>query len=133
MPAGCQFKIGLAERRVQSIKKTLNHMLATTLVGGKLTLHCAELQTILARAANIINNWPIGVRSLTEEDIVPITVNQLLLGRTLTSTPGALVGVSEDFLAANSFQEELMRVWWNLWKEQVFPHLCRAAREPEGR
>ena len=106
MPAGCQFKIGLAERRVQSIKKTLNHMLATTLVGGKLTLHCAELQTILARAANIINNWPIGVRSLTEEDIVPITVNQLLLGRTLTSTPGALVGVSEDFLAANSFQEE---------------------------
>ena len=97
--------------------------MTTTLVKGKPTLHYAELQTILSTAANIINNRPIGVRSLTKEDIVPITVNQLLLGRTSTSTPGALVGVDEDYLVADSFQEELQRVWWSLWKEQVFPHL----------
>ena len=81
MPPGAQFRNGLAERRVASLKSTLNHLLANTIVSEKPTLHYAELQTLLSRAANIVNDRPIGVRSLTEDELVPLTVNQLLLGR----------------------------------------------------
>ena len=123
VPAGCQHRNRLAEARVKAIKLTLNHILASTLIGGKPTMHYAELQTILATAANIINDRPVGVRSLTEEDIVPIMVNQLLLGRTSTSTPVVMMGVEEDFMTASRFQEELLRAWWNLWREQAFLHL----------
>ena len=59
----------------------------------------AKLQTNLATAANIINDRPVGVRYLTEEDIVSITVNQLLLKR----MSRALVSVDEDFMVATRF------------------------------
>ena len=81
VPAGCQYRNGLAESRVKAVKTTLGHMLNSTLVGTKPTLSYAELCTTLARVASIINDRPIGVRSMTEEEIVPLTVNQLLLGR----------------------------------------------------
>ena len=87
------------------------------------TLHYAKLCTLLARVANIVNDRPVGVGSLTEEDIVPITANQLLLGRTTTSTPGAQVEVEQDFIVTSRFQEELLNSWWNLWRVQAFPHL----------
>ena len=32
------------------------------------------------------------------------------------------MGIDEDYLVADSFQEELLMVWWNLWKEQVLPY-----------
>lgn len=82
MPAGCQYRNGLAESRVKAVKSTLGHMLNSTLVQGtKPTLTYAELCTTLARVASIINDRPIGVRAMTEDEIVPLTVNQLLLGR----------------------------------------------------
>ena len=81
MPAGCQYRNGLAESRVKAVKTTLSHMLNSTLIGTKPTLFYDELCTTLARAASIINDRPIGVRSMTEDEIVPLTVNQLLLGR----------------------------------------------------
>ena len=60
----------------------------STVIGGKPTIHYAELCTLLARVAIIVNDRPVGVRSLIVEDIVPITENQLLLGRTSTSGGG---------------------------------------------
>ena len=123
VPAGCQYRNGLAESRVKAVKATLGHIIASTVIGGKPTLHYAELCTLLAQVANMVNDRPVEVRSLTEEDIVPIPANQLLLGRTLTSTPGVQQEVEQDFVATSSFQKELINSWWDLWRHQAFPHL----------
>ena len=57
------------------------------MIAEKPTLNYAELQAILAEVANITNDRPIGVCHLTEEDLVPLTVNQLLLGCVSTQKP----------------------------------------------
>ena len=115
---------GLAESRVKAVKTTLSHMLNSTLIGTKPTLSYAELCTTLARAASIINDRPIGVRSLTEDEIVPLTVNQLLLGRSTTTSRAAYAETAQDnYMAANSYQEELLAQWWNRWKVVGLPHM----------
>ena len=124
VPAGCQWRNGLAESRVKALKSTLAHIMVSSLIGIKPTLSYAELSVVLARAASIVNDRPIGVRALTEEDIVPITPNQLLLGRTSTRSRE----VEEEDLSENGgrsgrYQEELLTTWWKLWRVQVFPHL----------
>ena len=123
VPPGAQFQNGLAERRVAVLKDLLHHLLANMIIGGKPTLNYAELNTLLSRAVNIVNNRPIGVKSLTEEEIVPLTVNQLLLGRTSTAPLQDHADVPEDYAAANTYLQELTQSGWNLWKERTFPTL----------
>ena len=123
VPAGCQFRNGLAEARVRAIKRTVSHMLASTVNGEKPTLNYAELGTLLAKAANVVNDRPIGVKSLTEDELVPITVNQLLLGRTSSSPPPDHEMPGENYRAAKTHLDSLTQMWWNLWMEQGFPTL----------
>ena len=78
VPAGCQWRNGLAESRVKILKATLQHTVAQT------SLNFAELQVVLARAADIANNRPVGVKCLNESDVQALTPNMLLLGRTST-------------------------------------------------
>ena len=87
-------------------------MLNSTLVGTKPTLSYAELCTTLARVASIINDRPIGVHSMTKEEIVPLTVNQLLLGRSTNAHREAYSETAQDkYMAANDYQEELLEQW----------------------
>ena len=123
VPPGAQFRNGLAERRVAALKSTLNHLLANTIMEEKPTLHYAELQTLLSRAASIVNDRPIGLRSLTEDELVPLTVNQLLLGRTATVEPAQVEVDPEGYVAADQYLRELMTVWWKLWRQRALPHL----------
>ena len=125
VPAGAQFQNGLAEARVKAEKHTMAHMLTATLIGGKPTINYAELQTILSQAANIVNDRPIGVKGLREgEPIVPLTVNQLLLGR--TSSRGVLDEeevVVEDFSVCSAYGDKLLDTWWSMWRQQGFSSL----------
>ncbi len=130
VPPGAQFRNGLAEARVKAIKSTLDHVLTTALKGIKPTLNYAELVTVLSQAANIVNDRPVGVKVLTESDFAPITVNQLLLGRTSTNNPhhndndyGA-----ENHEVSGAYQQHLLDTWWKLWKQQGFPTLLPYAR-----
>ena len=84
MPAGYQYWNGLVEIRVKAIKSTLDHMLMITLIVNRPTLTYTDLCTLLARASSI-NNRPISFCQMTEEETVPLTVNQLLLGRSTTT------------------------------------------------
>ena len=124
VPAGCQFRNGQSERMIQVVKRTLDHLLANTIIGEKPTLDYAELQVILAEVANITNDRPIGVRNLTEEDLVPLTVNHLLLGRVSTQKPAYdLKGELVNLEGLKHYHQELIRTWWAMWKEQGFPRL----------
>ena len=119
VPPGAQFRNGLAERRVAALKHTLEHLLANTLMAGKPTLNYAELCTLLARAASVVNDRPIGVKSLTEDELVPLTVNQLLLGRTSSVEPEQAVVETEGYVAADQYLQELMQMWWKMWKQRA--------------
>ena len=124
--AGCQYQNGQAKRMVQVTKKTLAHVLANTLIAEKPTVNYAELQTILAEVANVTNDRPIGIRNFTEEDLLPITPNHLLLGRVsmhnLTfNEHGDLIGLD----GMKDYHREILRSWWTMWKEQEFPKLFK--------
>merc|ERR1711867_140007 len=94
-----------------------------TVNGKKPTLNYAELGTLLAKAANIVNDRPIGVKNITEDDLVPLTVNQLLLGRTSSTPPPDHKMPGENYRASNMYLHNLTQKWWNLWMEQGFPTL----------
>ena len=126
--AGCQFRNGLAEARVKATKQMLEHMLTTAVNGGKPTLSYAELQTLLTKIANIINDRPIGVQGLTEDELVPLTVNQLLLGRTSSSPPPEVVPTGGNPRASRKYLEDLTQAWWKLWMQQAFPTLLPYSR-----
>ena len=98
-------------------------MLTSTVNGEKPILNYAELGTLLAKVANVINDRPIGVKGLTEDELVPITVNQLLLGRTSSSPPPDHVMPGENYHASSEYLQNLTQMWWKLWMEQGFPTL----------
>ena len=123
VPPGAQFRNGLAERRVAALKHTLEHLMANTLITGKPTLNYAELCTLLARAASVVNDRPIGVKSLTEDELVPLTVNQLLLGRTASVEPVQVKIEPDGYVAADQYLQELMLVRWKLVKQRALPSL----------
>ena len=87
----------------------MDHMLASTLICNKPTFSYSQLCTILAHAATIMNEQPAGIWSLTEVEIVPLIVNQLLLGRNKTANCGASEKPMEDkYVAANNYHDELL-------------------------
>ena len=123
VPAGCQYRNGLAESKVKALKSTLNHMMTSTIISKKPTLSYAELFVLLSRAASIVNDRPIGVRGLTEDDFQPLTPNMLLLGRSGGSSLPIAETQEENYRGASKYHEELLDVWWKQWRVQVFPHL----------
>ena len=123
VPPGAQLRNGLAERRVAALKHTLKHLLANTLITGKPTLNYAELCTLLSCAVSVVNDRPIGIKSLTEDELVPLTVNQLLLGCTSSVEPIQTEVKPDGFVAADQYLQELMTTWWKLWKQKALPHL----------
>ena len=83
-------------------KATGSPLVATKKTKKKPMLNYAELATLLAKAANIVNDRPIGVKNITEDELVPLTVNQLLLGRTSSTPPPDHELPGEDYCAANT-------------------------------
>ena len=110
----------MSENRVKILKQTL----ALTL--DKNTLNYAELQMLLVSCANTMNDRPIGVRFLSEEDYVPVTVNQLLLGRTSTAAGSfdlaTVVSVENNATLSRRMRylSELETAWWRQFHCQAF-------------
>merc|ERR1711888_107913 len=75
------------------------------------------------RRSPTLSTTGVRVKGLTEDELVPITVNQLLLGRTSSSPPPDDVILGENFRASNEYLENLTQMWWKLWTEQGFPTL----------
>ena len=102
-------------------KATGSSLVATKKMMKKPTLNYSKLGTLLAKAANIVNNRPIGVKDLSKDELVPPTVYQLLLGCTSSSSPSDHEMPGENYLAANMYLHNLTQIWWKLWMEQGFP------------
>ena len=123
-PPHSQWRSGLAEQRVRAVKECLDLLM----VSGANSLNYAEFLSLLRRCANIINDRPLGVRHHStgvEDEILPITPNLLLLGRTSTG-PLDTVQLEEEedkFSRRASFIAELEGIWWGMWFRQCFDSL----------
>ena len=115
---GCQWRNGLAEAAVKLVKTTLELTIASQQM-----LNFTELDTLFSSVANTVNQRPIGVKSFTEDDLVAITPNDLLLGRTRNSVPGVTYDENETLTKRQQLLQELEHTWWNQWIKQVLPHL----------
>ena len=96
-----------------------------TINGNKSYLSYGEMQSLLADMMDRINNRPIGLKSLTKHDLVPLTPNCLLLGRTSTvvSTPADIDYGKEDYPKRLKYCEELLQFWRREFDAQVFYNL----------
>ena len=52
---GCQWRNGVAENRVKVTKQVFSHVLGSTIMGSKPTLHYAQLVSLLHQVANKVN------------------------------------------------------------------------------
>ena len=78
----------------------------------------------MSRAANIANDRPLGVKSLSEEDYVPVTANQILIGRTSTvPVRDYNPEESENLSRHEKYKSELLQTWWNHYYQQLFQNL----------
>ena len=123
VPPGSQWRNGLAESRVKAAKHTLSTVLQET------ALTYAEMVNLLYRVANIINDRPLGVKTLTNDDLVPLTANHLLLGRAASHISHhdfiEELTESEDINLTHrqAYMQSLLKAWWDLYYIQVFPNL----------
>ena len=116
-----------AEAAVKVSKHTLNLTLGSQ---DKLTF--AELESVLMSAANTMNDRPISVRVIDEYTYHPITVNQLLLGRTTTDLSSVKYKEDGNTMERLDFKEEIESVWWAQFSVQVLPTLVPLTRWKES-
>ena len=65
---------------------------------------------------------------------MPLTVNQLLLGRSTTTThPTVEETPMESYMAVDAYQEELMQQWWNEWKIHGLPYIIPYQRYEDAK
>ena len=60
--------------------------------------------------------------------MVPLTINQLLLGRTSSSLAPEDVNLRGNPRASRKYLENLPQAWWKLWMQQGFPTLLLYSR-----
>ena len=122
VPAGCQWQNGLAESRIKIFKQTFRRCVVGTINGNKTLLSYGKMQVLMADIMDRMNNRPIGLRSLTEEFLVPLTPNCLLLGRTSTRVPSQdeTDYNEEDYPRRLRYCMELLQYWKREYEKQVF-------------
>ena len=121
VPAGAQFRNGLAESRVKLAKQAMGDALKEN------SFNYAELCTFMAKVGSQLNDRPLGLRSLTIEDMVPITSNQLLLGRSTSMAYDEVRDFADhdgvNLTARQAYLEEVTQRWWASYYRQVFSNL----------
>ena len=129
VPIGSPHRNGLAESTVKLMKRSLMLALAPGTV-----LSYGELVTVLAKISSVINSRPLGLRSTSagsqqEDFLMPITPNQLLLGRTEIDSPPIEYSENDGTFAARlAYVSEVYGTWWNNWIKQVLPTLMPIRR-----
>ena len=122
--AGCQWRNGLAESQIKAMKRSLFQVASSsTLKAVNPKLDYQEWSLLLHRIASISNERPLGVRGMTEDIILPLTPNQLLIGKTRgqVSCPDSLP--EEDFTRQRTYCDVLLQTWWSNWYTQVLDSL----------
>ena len=135
VPPGCQWQNGLAESRIKIFKQTFRKCVVGTINGNKSYISYGEMQALLAEMMDRMNNRPIGLKALTDQDIVPLTPNCLLLGRTSTvvSSPSNVEFSEENYPKRLRYCQELLEFWGREFNCQVFYSLLPYQRYKDAK
>ena len=85
------------------------------------TLDYYELDTVLAMAANVVNDRPIVLRSRPNNDLVPLTVKQLLSGMSSGALLNPRAGQDKQYFGASRYKQDTHRT----------PHSSRNRDHPD--
>ena len=123
-PAATAWRNGMAEQRVCGLKKGLDLLM----VSGAQSLNYSEFVSLLRSCANLINDRPLGVRHHNkgvEGELLPLTPNLLLLGKTSTGDldSTAMEDKEDKFTRRAALVDKLEREWWQMWYTQCFDSL----------
>ena len=124
---GCSWRNGAAEVMIRSARRTLAHLLERR---EDLDFH--EADAALRKVGEILNRWPLSIRSATEDNYYAITPGDLLLGRAagLPQDTEDLGGLEQDEEVARMLpaQEQLAKEWWLEWTRSCFSDLVPRAK-----
>ena len=126
VPVGCQWR-NQTEAMVKVMKTALHHALPSGLV-----LRYSEMVTLLARVAFSINSRPLALGDVSgtsqqDDDLMPLTPNQLLLGHTTSEVPEMEYDDCDKFSTRLNYIKSVHNEWWRRWIQDVLPTLipCR--------
>ena len=126
IPVGCQWR-----NPTEAMVKILNAALHHSLPPGK-ELRFSEMETLLSRVAMSVNSRPLALRDVSstsqqDEDMMPLTPNQLLLGHNTIEKPSMEYADDNRFSARLAYIQSVHAEWWRRWIEEVLPTLipCR--------
>ena len=128
VPIGGQHRNGLSEASVKILKKSLSLALHPSV-----ELTYAELVTLLAKISYSVNSRPLSIKAISpnsqQEDVMmPLTPNHLLLGRATIDIPDLEYDESNKFSARVSYIQEVYKVWWEKWIQDILPTLVPCKR-----
>ena len=123
VPIGSQHRNGLPEATVKVLKNSLAHALHPGVI-----LDYGEFITLLARISYSINQRPLGLghisqSSMQEDNMMPLTPNMMLLGRTSNESPPMEYNEDERFCARLNYVATVETEWWKKWVKEVMPTL----------
>ena len=128
VPIGSQHRNGLPEATVKVLKKSLAHAIHPGVI-----LDYGEFITLLSRISYSINQRPLGLNntsqsSLQEDNMMPLTPNMMLLGRTSNESPPLEYNEDEKFCSRLSYVAKVESEWWGKWVKDVMPTLLPYTR-----
>ena len=128
VPIGSQHRNGLPEATVKVLKKSLAHALHPGVV-----LAYDELVTLLSRISYSINQRPLGLANTSqssqqEDNMVPLTPNMMLLGRSSNESPPLDYSEDDRFCSRLSYVSTVETTWWKKWVKEVLPTLLPYTR-----
>ena len=89
-------------------------------------LKYSEMVTLLSRIAFSINSRPLALARISpssqqEDDLAPLTQNQLLLGHNTAEKPVMEYDETDKYSARLAYIQSIHRKWWRKWMEDVLP------------
>ena len=128
VPAGAQHRNGISEAMVKVMKKSLH----LALQPGEILTY-AEIVTLFAKISYSVNSRPLALQdtspnSQQDEDMMPLTPNQLLLGRSNIEVPSMSYNEDCKYSARLSYVQQVYNAWWSKWIDTVLPTLVPCKR-----
>ena len=108
---------GSTEALVKTVKKAL------VVTVGEHPFTFSEHLTIMFETAELVNERPIGLKSLTPEDGTYLCPNDLLLGRSTSHVPQGPFDEQATNKSRHAFLQAIITNFWKRWTREVFPNL----------
>ena len=123
-PVGAHFVHGKVERKIQTIKLSIEKKL------NKERLSLLQWETLASQIANTINNLPLGIGNKVAdlENLDLLTPNRLLLGRNNSRGPTAPLVLSSDVKKIVEKNKDIFTTWFHAWLVSYVPTLIDAPK-----